>query len=105
MLQMRIVKYNIICNRDVSTNFLACSRAIGTNNETCVVTCATYIAYVCTVVPLIHVRTYVLLHQDTGAYAAYVCLLMSYRCTITLKMTRTSTSYWNCVQMARSTDI
>ena len=31
---------HIICNKNVFTNFLPCSHAISSNNETCLVTCA-----------------------------------------------------------------
>ena len=34
---------HIIYDRDVFTNFLPCSHAINPNNETCLVTCATWL--------------------------------------------------------------
>ena len=44
---------NSICNRNVFSNFLPCSHAINPNNETCQVTCTTWLTYVRSVFPLI----------------------------------------------------
>ena len=73
---------HIICNRNVFTNFLPCSHAINPNNETCLVTCAMYMAFMHTVVSLIFqpVNKYIIGAYLSNLYCMcirmYVCILV-----------------------------
>ena len=54
----------LVSNRNVLTNFHPCSHSINPNNETCLVTCATYVHGLC-----MHSFSFDLpLNQDTSTY-------------------------------------